>query len=116
MLTFAVFGQEDPEAIGAPTGRAAERLPPPRREPAGRSRVGAWTLLGLGVAAAVAGVVAGAMADDIAGRDKPVAGEADSHSLTQTEARRQSNLALGANILFGSGAVLGVGGAIAFAF
>jgi len=107
-----------PEAAAAkPPAPAAVAAPPPA--PAVRSaraRTAAWVLLGAGALAAVAGGVLGWQARDLESRDHTVDGAAGTHSLTRVEGQQAASYAVGANVLFGAGALLGVGGAVAFAF
>lgn len=116
----AVAGCETEACFGRPP--TAGRLPPAATSPMPalveerRSSGWAWTLVGLGTVAAVAAGVVGWQARSIASGDHAVGGVAESHSMTQMEAVRASNLALGANVLAGSAAVLGTGGVVLFVF
>jgi len=95
---------------------AAAAAAPVAPAPPKRSRVWAWSLAGAGAAAAVAGGVVGWMARDALSGDKPLDGIADSHSATQAQGQRASDLRLGANVLFGSAAALGIGAGVLFVF
>jgi len=104
-----------PRIASLPPAAAAPAVPPPPRV---ERRTGAWgwVLLGLGAASAIGGAMAGWQAKEITDADHPVRGVAGSHSMTQVEAERASTLGLGANVAFGAGALLGVGGAALLVF
>lgn len=98
---------QPPPKIAIPPS-ALEMKPPPRKKDTGRTWT--WVMLTLGLVAGGGGGGLGYWSKTILDGDIPIDGpNGTEHSITQVEADKADKLALGANVLFGVAAVMGVG-------